>query len=103
MKNTTDNKPRDYIFFYNFDEGAVVIKNADSFKDAVYKLCEYEGRASSLSSGGLFATVLKGFDNNDIDGIISLYNRYSRHTTYGIDKVYLIDKKVYGREEDNLW
>ena len=89
-------KPRDYIFFYNFDEGAVVINNADSFKDAVYKLCEYEGRAST--SDGFFATVLKGFDNNDIDGIISLYNRNSRHTTHGIDKVYLIDRKIYGQD-----
>lgn len=97
MENTTDNKPRDYVFLYNFGEGAVVINNADSFKDAVYKLCEYEGRAST--SGGLFATSLKGFDNNDIDGIISLYNRYSRHTTYGIDKVYLIDRKIYDSEE----
>ena len=97
MNNTTNNKPRDYIFFYEFDTGAVVINNANSFKDAVYKLCEYEGRAST--SGGFFATALKGFDNNDIDGIISLYNRNSRHTTYGIEKVYLIDRKIYDSEE----
>lgn len=90
------NELRDYIFVYKYDKGISIIKNANSFKDAVHKLCINEG-VTSLASGDIFGKAVRGFDNDDIDGIISLYNQFSYQR---IDSVFLIDKKIYGQD---LW
>lgn len=87
-------EPRDYIFVYKYDKGINIIKNANSFKDAVHKLCINEG-VTSLASGDIFGKAVRGFDNDDIDGIISLYNQFSNQR---IVSVFLIDKKIYGQD-----
>lgn len=95
MDNTTNNEPKqNYIFIYEYDDKISIIENASSFKDAIYKQCEEEGLTSL--SGNLFGKALKGFDNNDIDGIVSLYNHFSDYTLYS---VFLIDKQIYCKEE----
>lgn len=88
------NKLQNYIFICRYDYGTKIINNADSFKDAVYKLYECE---TSLDECGLFKKALEGFSDNDTKGIISLYSHFSN---YRIDSVYLIDKKVYNYCEE---
>lgn len=96
MNSTTDNKPRDYIFFYKYDKGKSIINDASSFKDAVYKLCEKEG-ITEIPLGDVFKKALIGFNDDDIDEIVSLHSRFS---SYRIDSVFLIDKQVYGCEKE---
>ncbi len=93
MNNTTNNESRNYIFIYAYDDKISIIENASSFKDAIYKQSKDEGLA--CLSGNLFEKALKGFDDDDIDGIISLYNHFS---DYSIDSVFLIDKQIYERK-----
>lgn len=83
MKNSTNNKPRQYMFFYkNYDEPDII--SAESFKSAVYELYKNEGNFTVLNDS--FEKALKGFDDDDISGIASLYNRLCG---YMITKVYL--------------
>lgn len=96
MENTTNNEPRDYIFIYAYDDKISIIENASSFKDAIYKQCKKEGLVSML--GNLLEKALKGFDNDDIDGIISLYNHFSDNIIY---YAFLIDKQIYNGERKN--
>lgn len=95
MDNTTDNKPRDYMFIYRYDYKVCIIDNADSFKDAIYKLCEYNG-VTSLASGDVVKKAFIGFDDDDIYGIVSLYNLLSEIKIYS---AFLIDKKLYDSTE----
>ena len=94
MNNTTNNKPRDYII-YSFDKKAEIIHNADSFKDALYEVCKREGD-NALVRSDVFEKAFRKFDDNDISGIASLYNRLCG---YMITKVYLIGKPIYDSEE----
>lgn len=96
MENTTSNKPRDYMFIYKYQYGECMINNAESFKDAVYKLSEKEG-IIDMPSGDVFRKALKGFDDDDIDGIVSLHSHFS---SYRIGSVFLIDKQVYGQNTE---
>lgn len=97
MENTTNNETRDYIFVYKSDvfDFVNIINDAVTFKDALYKLCKAEG-TKILTSYDVFEQVFIGFCDSNIDGMISLYNHFS---DYKIDKVYLIDRKVFDREE----
>lgn len=95
MNNTTNNEPRDYIFF-DFEGGATIINNASSFKDAINKYCKFEGNLTSLN---LFRKDLEGFRDNDVEGIMSLYYRYTLSRAYAIERVYLIDKEIYALGE----
>ena len=94
MENTTNIEPKNYMFVYEFDRPVRIIYNADSFKDAIYKRYEEEGLASL--SNNLFGKALKGFDDDDIDGIVSLYNLF---TDYPIYSIFLIEKQIYNCEE----
>lgn len=76
-----------YLFIFS-DDSIYEMENAVSFKDAIWEMAKYMGEASEL-----LRKSLKGFENTDIDGIINLFNLFAYKT---IDKVFLIDKKLYG-------
>lgn len=109
IKDTINHEPRDYIFCNKFGEDARVINNVNSFKDAINMLCEEEG-LTFFAAYEIFAMALKEFDENDIVGIVSLYNEFGGYFAYAIGKVYQVDKKymitntwlikkIYDREE----
>lgn len=109
IKDTINNETRDYIFFNKFDEDARVISNVNSFKDAINILCEEEGLTFFVAYE-IFTKALGNFDENDIVGIVSLYNEFGGYIAYAIGKVYQVNKKymitntwlikkIYDREE----
>lgn len=109
IKDTINHKSRDYIFFNRFGEDTRVINNVNSFKDAITMLCEEEGLTFFVAYE-IFAEALRNFDENDIVGIVSLYNEFGGYIAYAIGKVYQVDKKymitntwlikkIYDREE----
>lgn len=98
MKDTLNHEPRDYIFFNKFGEDARVISNVNSFKDAINMLCEEIGLTFFVAYE-IFKRGLNEFDENDIVGIVSSYNRFAGYFAYVIGKVYLVDKKIYDSEE----
>lgn len=93
MYNTTYHEPRDYII-YSLDKRAEIIRNANSFKDALYEVCKRDGD-NALVSSYVFEKTFGKFDDNDISGITSLYNRLCG---YMITKVYL-SEPIYDSEE----
>ena len=95
MKNSTNNKPRQYMFFYrNYDEPDIIF--AKSFKEAVYELYKNEDNSTVLNNS--FEKALRELDDNDIDGIILLHSRLSSY--YQITKVYVIEEKIYDYYEE---
>ena len=64
---------------------------AESFKKAVLNLAHYHGDASEL-----FRKCLSGFGDDDIDGIVELYN----HFVYTpIEKIYVVKESIYPAEK----
>lgn len=96
MKNNTSNEPKkNYIIIFRFHDGVSIINDADSLKDAVCKRYGIE-EVDEMASVDLFRKALEGFSDDDVNGIVSTYDRFS---DYSIDSVFLIDKKIYDRRE----
>lgn len=87
MYNTTYHEPKNYMFVFGSGDPMREINDVLSFKDAVLKIDPYHLPRESLDK----------LDDTDIDEIIELFNIYSDYT---IDKVYLIDKKIYDYYEE---
>lgn len=75
-----------YLFVF-VDETTYEMTCAVNFKDAVWEMAKYTGWGSEN-----FRKCLKGFEPDDIEGIISIFNYFSAFT---ISKVYVIEKKIY--------
>lgn len=60
---------------------------AVSFKDAILEMSKYTGSGSEL-----FSKCLKGFQGDDIQGMIDIFNHFS---TYTIQKIYVVEKLLY--------
>lgn len=75
-----------YLFVFD-DNTYYEIERAVSFKEAVWEMAEYTG-----SECDLLMKSLKGFEESDINGIISLFNMFA---TCEVSKVYEISKIVY--------
>ena len=82
-------KEQFYLFLFA-DDSYYEMTCGISFKDAVQEMSKYTNTSSEL-----FFKALKGFEENDIDDIVQLYNHFSWKT---IEKVYTIDKLLYNEE-----
>ena len=80
-----------YLFIFN-DNGIYEVNNAVSFKDAVLKTGEYTGNSSDM-----FCKCLNAYKDDEIDGIIELFNHFCYYDK--ISKVYVIDRKIFGDKE----
>ena len=76
-----------YLFIFN-DNGIYEVNNAVSFKDAVLKMAEYTGNSSDM-----FCKCLNAYKDDEIDGIIELFNHFCYYDK--ISKVYVIDRKIF--------
>lgn len=79
-----------YLFTYNYHEDENCIIEANSFKDAVIQLAEYDGCKTPL-----FVKAMSGMDTDN--EVMELFNRFSYRT---VDKVYLIDSVVYSKDAE---
>lgn len=59
-----------------------------NFKNVTYKVANY-----LCCDSELFMKSLRGFEEDDVDGMINLLNF---HTSNNIVKVYLVSEKLYG-------
>ena len=80
-----------YLFIFN-DGGIYEVNNAVSFKDAVLKTGEYTGNSSDM-----FCKCLNAYKDDEIDGIIELFNHFCYYDK--ISKVYVIDRKIFDDKE----
>ena len=87
MGNSTNNKLKNYLFILLGGDSMREINNVYSFKDAVLEIDPYYLPRESLNK----------LEDTDINGIIKLFNIYSCYT---IDKVYVIEEKIYDYYEE---
>lgn len=80
-----------YLFIFN-DGGIYEVNNAVSFKYAMLKTGEYTGNSSDM-----FCKCLNAYKDDEIDGIIELFNHFCYYDK--ISKVYVIDRKIFDDEE----
>lgn len=86
-------KKLNYLFVF-FDDTFYEADNLDkdkppNFKNALIKAANYLGCDTDL-----FLKSLNGFEDDDIDGMIKLFNFHSNNI---IADIYIIDKKLYGK------
>lgn len=81
-----------YLFVFG-DDSRYEMKRGVSFKDALWEMTKYTGDGSSL-----FCKALKGFDSNDVEGIIGLYEQFSSNR---IEKVYIVSEEIFAAKENN--
>ena len=80
-----------YLFLFN-DGSKYDMTCGISFKDALWEMSKYTDQSSEL-----FMKCLKGFSDEDIKDIITLFHHFSYKT---ISQVYIIKEKLYDEEED---
>ena len=82
-----------YLFIFN-DNGIYEVNNAVSFKYAMLKMAEYTGNSSDM-----FCKCLNAYKDDEIDGIIELFNHFCYYDK--ISKVYVIDTKIFDECMEN--
>ena len=80
-----------YLFIFA-DNSIYEVNNAVSFKYAMLKMAEYTGNSSDM-----FCKCLNAYKNDEIDGIIELFNHFCYYDK--ISKVYVIDRKIFDDKE----
>lgn len=76
-----------YLFY--FDDGSIYEMNcAISLKDAVWEMAKHTGNSTDMLN-----KCLNGYEDDDIDGIIDLFNHFCHYST--IDKVFIIKRKIF--------
>ena len=80
-----------YLFIFN-DNSTYEMNCVVSFKYAVLKMSEYTGNSSDM-----FCKCLNAYKDDEIDGIIELFNHFCYYDK--ISKVYVIDRKIFDDEE----
>lgn len=80
-----------YLFIFN-DGGIYEVNNAVSFKYAMLEMAKNTGNSSDM-----FCKCLNAYKDDEIDGIIELFNHFCYYDK--ISKVYVIDRKIFDDEE----
>ena len=77
------------FYLFIFDDGSTYEMNcAISFKDAVWEMAKYTGNSTDM-----FFKCLNGYESDDINGIIDLFNHFCNY--YLISKVFVVERKVF--------
>ena len=79
---------KETFYLFEFVDGDLYeMTCAVSFKDAIWEISKYTGSGSEL-----LLKCLKGFQEQDIQGMIDIFNHFSAYT---IQKIYVIEKLLY--------
>lgn len=82
-----------YLFIFA-DNSTYEMNCAVSFKDAVLEMAKNTGNSSDM-----FCKCLNAYKNDEIDGIIELFNHFCSYDYDKISKVYIIDRKIFDDKE----
>ena len=79
------------FYLFLFDDGSTYEMNcAISFRDAVWEMAKYTGNSTDM-----FNKCLNGYEDDDMDGIIDLFNHFCYYSA--IDKVFIIERKIFDK------
>ena len=82
-----------YLFIFA-DNSTYEMNCAVSFKDAVLEMAKNTGNSSDM-----FCKCLTAYKDDEIDGIIELFNHFCSYDYDRISKIYIVDKKIFDSEE----
>ena len=82
-----NNKNRSTHWLFIMNDDSTYGTTTDDFKAAIVELADYTGLNSPL-----FNKCINGFLNDDIEGLIQLFNQFSY---YNIEQVYDVKKKLW--------
>lgn len=82
-----------YLFIFA-DNSTYEMNCAVSFKDAVWEMAKNTGNSSDM-----FCKCLTAYKDDEIEGIIELFNHFCSYDYDEISKVYVIDRKIFDGEE----
>ena len=89
FKPVTEQEMKEKFYLFQFDDDSIYEMTCGiSFKDALWEMSKYINRCSAR-----LLKALKGFDENDVDGIIDLFECLS--VGKRIQAVYIVEKKIY--------
>ena len=81
-----------YLFIFA-DNSTYEMNCAVSFKDAVLEMAKNTGNSSDM-----FCKCLNAYKDDEIDGIIELFNHFC-YDYDRISRIYIVDKKIFDDEE----
>ena len=84
-----ESEMKEQFYLFQFDDDSVYEMTCGiSFKDALWEMSKYTGYSSEM-----LLKALKGYDENDVDGMSALFEAL----TYAprIRAVYIVEKKIY--------
>ena len=82
-----------YLFIFA-DNSTYEMNCAVSFKDAVLEMAKNTGNSSDM-----FCKCLTAYKDDEIDGIIELFNHFCSYDYDKISKIYIVDKKIFDDKE----
>lgn len=82
-----------YLFIFA-DNSTYEMNCAVSFKDAVWEMAKNTGNSSDM-----FCKCLGAYKDDEIEGIIELFNHFCSYDYDEISKVYVIDRKIFDDKE----
>lgn len=82
-----------YLFIFA-DNSTYEMNCAVSFKEAVWEMAKNTGNSSDM-----FCKCLTAYKDDEIDGIIELFNHFCSYDYDEISKVYVIDRKIFDDKE----
>lgn len=82
-----------YLFIFA-DNSTYEMNCAVSFKDTVLEMAKNTGNSSDM-----FCKCLTAYKDDEIDGIIELFNHFCSYDYDEISKVYVIDRKIFDDKE----
>lgn len=89
FKPVTEPEIKEQFYLFQFgDDSTYEMTCGVSFKDALWEMSKYTGHSSEM-----LQKALKGYDENDIEGMCNLFEAL----TWGvqIQAVYIVEKKIY--------
>ena len=79
-----------YLFVFT-DGNSYEMKCGISVKDAMWEMAKYRGVSSTL-----MLKCLKGFESNDTDDLVALYNHFA---ITPIERIYIVEHRIYPSED----
>ena len=87
---TEDSKPyRTYLFVFA-DDTIHEVENSPSLKQAIIETAVYLGHSTEL-----FLKSIKCFEDDDVDGLIAIFNLFVANEYENIATVYVIEDVIY--------
>lgn len=85
-----------YLFI--FENGETKKISQDTFKKAIFEIAVYVGICRE--NNDIFKKSLNGFDDEDISGMIELFNHFCSTWDDKIYEIYEVKKQIWGEIED---